>query len=130
MILALSTFNQFSFVDKMMENGASGYLLKNAEQSEITTAVQLALRGETYLSREVSETIKAVEEGRKDKPALTRREKEVLELVAEGLTNQEVADKLCISVATVDTHRKNLLAKFHVKNTALLIRTAAKMQII
>lgn len=130
MILALSTFNQFSFIDKMMENGASGYLLKNAERSEIKEAIQLAVKGGTYLSREVNETLKAVEEGRNDKPALTRREKEVLELIADGLNSQEIADKLFIGVSTVDTHRKNLLTKFGVKNTALLIRIAAKLQMI
>lgn len=130
MILALSTFNQFSFIDKMMENGASGYLLKNAERSEIKQAIQHAVKGKTYLSKEVNETLKAVEEGKKDKPALTRREKEVLELIADGLNSQEIADKLFIGVSTVDTHRKNLLSKFDVKNTALLIRTAAKMQMI
>ncbi|MBX9784131.1 MAG: response regulator transcription factor [Chitinophagaceae bacterium] len=130
MILALSTFNQFSFIDKMMENGASGYLLKNAERTEITEAIHHVLKGGTYLSREVTDTMKAVEEGKKDKPALTRREKEILELVADGLTNQEIADQLFIGVSTVDTHRKNLLAKFNVKNTASLIRMAAKLQMI
>lgn len=130
MILALSTFNQFSFIDKMMENGASGYLLKNAERSEIKEAIQLVVKGGTYLSREVSDTLKAVEEGKKDKPALTRREKEVLELIADGLNSQEIADKLFIGVSTVDTHRKNLLVKFAVKNTALLIRVAAKLEMI
>jgi DNA-binding NarL/FixJ family response regulator len=130
MILALSTFNQFSFIDKMLQSGASGYLLKNAEGHEISEAIQTAAKGGTYLSREVTETIKAVEEGKKDKPALTKREKEILELVAEGLTNQEIADQLFIALSTVDTHRKNLLAKFDVKNTASLIRLAAKLQFI
>ncbi len=130
MILALSTFNQFSFIDKMMENGASGYLLKNAERTEITEAIKQAIKGGTYLSREVNETLKAVEEGRNDKPALTRREKEVLELIADGLNSQEIAEKLFIGVSTIDTHRKNLLAKFNVKNTASLIRIAAKLQMI
>ena len=55
---------------------------------------------------------------------LTRREKEVLELIAEGMTNNEIAEKLFISVTTVDTHRKNLLAKFEAKNIASLVRAA------
>jgi DNA-binding NarL/FixJ family response regulator len=130
MILALSTFNQFSFIDKMIENGASGYLLKNAERSEITEAIKEAVKGGTYLSREVNETLKAMDEGSNDKPALTRREKEVLELIADGLNSQEIADKLFIGVSTIDTHRKNLLSKFDVKNTASLIRKAAKLQMI
>jgi DNA-binding NarL/FixJ family response regulator len=83
MVIALSTFNQFSFIDKMTENGASGYLLKNAERSEIMEALQLVVKGGTYMSREVADTLRAVEDGKDDKPSLTRREKEVLELVAD-----------------------------------------------
>ncbi|MBO9658886.1 MAG: helix-turn-helix transcriptional regulator, partial [Chitinophagaceae bacterium] len=60
----------------------------------------------------------------------TRREKEVLSLIAEGMTNNEIAAQLFISSATVDTHRKNLLAKFATKNTASLIRKAAQMQLL
>jgi DNA-binding CsgD family transcriptional regulator len=74
--------------------------------------------------------LRAVEDGKDDKPSLTRREKEVLELVADGLTNSEIAEKLFIGITTVDTHRKNLLVKFNVKNTASLIRKAAKLQMI
>jgi DNA-binding CsgD family transcriptional regulator len=61
---------------------------------------------------------------------LTRREKEVLDLIAEGLTNQQIADKIFVSPLTVDSHRKNLLAKFGVKNTAALIRFAAKHNLL
>ena len=61
---------------------------------------------------------------------LTRREKEVLGLIADGLTNNEIAQKLFISSTTVDTHRKNLLAKFDVKNVASMIKAAAQLQLI
>jgi DNA-binding CsgD family transcriptional regulator len=63
-------------------------------------------------------------------PLITRREKEVLGLIADGMTNNEIAQQLFISVATVDTHRKNLLAKFESKNIASLIKTAVQMQLI
>ena len=120
-IIGLSTFNQQSFIQKMMDNGASGYVLKNATQEEITSAIETVMKGKTYLSEEASNTL------RKDNGAaiiLTRREKEVLELIADGMTNAEIAQKLFISVTTVDTHRKNLLAKFETKNTAALIKIA------
>ena len=120
-IIGLSTFNQQSFIQKMMDNGASGYVLKNATQDEITSAIETVMKGKTYLSEEASNTL------RKDNGAaiiLTRREKEVLELIADGMTNAEIAQKLFISVTTVDTHRKNLLAKFETKNTAALIKIA------
>ena len=126
-IIGLSTFNQQSFIQKMMENGASGYVLKNATQEELTEAIDTVVKGKKYLSDEVSQTLR-----RDDTPGvvLTRREKEVLELIADGLTNAEIAKQLFISVATVDTHRKNLLAKFDVKNTASLIKTAVQQQLI
>lgn len=126
-IVGLSTFNQQSFIQKMMDNGASGYVLKNATQEELMEAIEVVVKGKIYLSEEASNTL------RKDDAIdiiLTRREKEVLELIAGGMTNAEIAQKLFISVTTVDTHRKNLLAKFEVKNTALLIRTAVQRQMI
>lgn len=121
-IIGLSTFNQQSFIQKMMDNGASGYVLKNATQEEITKAIETVMKGKTYLSEEATQTL------RKENGAnivLTRREKEVLELIADGMTNAEIAQKLFISVTTVDTHRKNLLTKLEAKNTAALVKIAA-----
>ena len=120
-IIGLSTFNQQSFIQKMMDNGASGYVLKNATQEELTSAIETVMKGKTYLSEEASNTLRK-ENG--TNIVLTRREKEVLELIADGMTNAEIAQKLFISVTTVDTHRKNLLAKFETKNTAALIKIA------
>lgn len=122
-IIGLSTFNQQSFIQKMMENGASGYVLKNATQEELVEAIDLVCKGKIYLSEEASH---ALREQTSANIILTRREKEVLELIAEGMTNNEIAQQLFISVTTVDTHRKNLLAKFEAKNVASLIRTAVK----
>jgi len=127
-IVGLSTFNQQSFIQKMMDNGASGYVLKNATQEELMEAVQTVMKGKTYLSEEASQVLRKNADA--DIPLLTRREKEVLELIADGLTNNEIAQKLFISVATVDTHRKNLLAKFEAKNIASLIKAAMQMQML
>lgn len=126
-IIALSTFNQLSFIQKMIENGASGYVLKNATQDELMEAIATVVKGKTYLSDEVSQTLQKKESGT---IVLTRREKEVLGLIAEGMTNHEIAQQLFISQATVDTHRKNLLAKTEAKNTASLIRIATQLQLI
>ena len=120
-IIGLSTFNQQSFIQKMMHSGASGYVLKNATQEEITSAIEIVMKGDTYLSKEASQSLRKESEMA---IVLTRREKEVLELIADGLTNFEIGQKLFISVTTVDTHRKNLLAKFETKNTAALIKIA------
>ena len=126
-IIGLSTFNQQSFIQKMMENGASGYVLKNATQEEIMEAIATVAKGKTYLSDGVSQLLKKQED---TGVVLTRREKEVLELVAEGMTNIEIGAKLFISPSTVDTHRNNLLTKFEAKNTASLIRLAAQKHFI
>jgi DNA-binding NarL/FixJ family response regulator len=123
-IIGLSTFNQRSYIEKMMENGASGYLLKNAGKEEILKGIEAAMQNKKYLSHEAALTIRNNQD--KELPILTRREKEVLELIAAGHTNQDIADKLFISCTTVDTHRKNLLQKFEAKNVAVLINLATK----
>jgi len=127
-IIGLSTFNQQSFIQKMMNNGASGYVLKNATKEELLEGIQTVMKGKMYLSIEAAQSLRKSNDT--NVPVLTRREKDVLELIASGMTNNEIAAKLFISPATVDTHRKNLLAKFDVKNTASLVRMAVQMQLI
>jgi DNA-binding NarL/FixJ family response regulator len=126
-ILGLSTFNQQSFIQKMIDNGASGYVLKNATQSELKEGIETVMKGKIYLSDEAAQSLRDVGN---ESPVLTRREKEVLELIAEGMTNNEIAQKLFVSVTTVDTHRKNLLTKLSARNTAELVRLAFLHRII
>lgn len=128
-ILGLSTFNQQSFIEKMMSSGASGYLLKNATQEELLEGIQAVVNGKQFLSFDAVLALRKVETS-ENVPLITRREKEVLGLIADGMTNNEIAQKLFISVATVDTHRKNLLAKFESKNIASLIKMAMQLQLI
>lgn len=129
MILALSTFNQGSYVTKMMENGASGYVVKNADKKELLEAIHEVNKGKTYLSFEAGQAMRKNNESVQI-PAITRREKEILALIAEGFTNPEIASKLFVSSTTVDSHRKNLLAKLNVKNTASLIKFAMDHELI
>jgi DNA-binding NarL/FixJ family response regulator len=130
MVLALSTFNQGTYVRKMIESGASGYLLKNADRKEITDAIKLVVQGKTYLSFDAGQALKSDTKLQDALPPLTKREKEVLVYIAEGLTNTQIADKLFISVDTVDSHRKNLHNKLNVKNTAMLIRFAIENKLV
>jgi DNA-binding NarL/FixJ family response regulator len=127
-IVGLSSFNQQSYIQKMMFNGASGYVLKNATREEIIIAIETVINGDTFLSNEASITMRENKDA--EIPVITRREKEVLQLIAEGLINKEIAEKLFISTTTVDTHRNSLLSKFDVKNTANLIRLAAQFHLI
>ena len=126
-IIGLSTYNQKSFIEKMMDNGASGYVLKNATREELVEGITTVYAGKTFLSFEAGQTLRKITD---TAVILTRRETEILELIAQGMTNNEIASKLFVSSTTVDTHRKNLLSKFGVKNTASLIRAAVQMQII
>jgi DNA-binding NarL/FixJ family response regulator len=127
-VIGLSTFNQQSFIQKMMDNGASGYVLKNATQEELMKGIETVVKGKTYLSDEASQVLRKNDDS--NAPVLTRREKEVLELIVEGMTNNEIAAKLFLSSTTVDTHRKNLLLKLSAKNTAELVKLAFLHKII
>jgi DNA-binding NarL/FixJ family response regulator len=128
-IIGLSTSNQPSVIRKMQENGASGYLLKDASRNEILEALQQVNKGREYVSFSVAEALK---KGGSDTllPALTRREKEILELIAEGHTNKKIAAKLFLDKTTINSHRKNMLTKFNVKNTAALIKIAVTNHLI
>ena len=128
-IIGLSTSNQPSVIRKMQENGASGYLLKDASKSEILEALQQVNKGREYVSFSVAEALKK-KGSNTSLPALTRREKEILELIAEGLTNRKIAAKLFLDRTTINTHRKNMLTKFNVKNTAALIKIVVTNHLI
>jgi DNA-binding NarL/FixJ family response regulator len=126
-ILGLSTFGDRGYISRMIESGASGYLMKSSSATEIAEAIQTVIDGRLYLSLSMEQLLKSGSSESPDAfPALTRREKEVLTLIAEGLTNNQIAAKLFISPLTVDSHRKNLLTKLKVNNTASLIRLAVQ----
>ena len=125
--LALSTFNDRGYVSKMIENGASGYLLKNSSREEIYKAISEVLIGNMYFNVGYQkQNISKYDEI----PIITRREKEVLIQIAEGLTNQQIANKLFISITTVSSHRQNLMLKLEANNTASLIKNALKFDLI
>ena len=128
-VLGLSTFNQQSFIEKMMSNGASGYVLKNASGQELMEGINTIVQGKEYLSFDAAIALRHTDKS-SSVPVITRREKEVLELIANGFTNNEIAKQLFLSCTTVDTHRKNLLAKFEAKNIASLIKHAMQLQMI
>jgi DNA-binding NarL/FixJ family response regulator len=128
-ILGLSTFNQQSFIEKMIGSGASGYVLKNATQEELMEGIETVMKGKQFLSFDAALALRKPDVNN-NAPVITRREKEVLELIADGMTNNEIAQKLFISTTTVDTHRKNLLAKFEAKNIASLIKVAVQQHMI
>jgi DNA-binding NarL/FixJ family response regulator len=143
-VLALSMFDDESYIVNMLEVGAAGYILKNTGQEELVKAITAVADGENYFSDKVSSKLlnqfiknkgqptSGSSNKNRDAPVehLTKREKEVLKLIAEENTNKEIAEKLFISPRTVDTHRRNLLQKLNVKNTAGLVRYAMKHDIL
>lgn len=130
-ILGLSTFNQGLYIKKMMENGASGYILKNTSKEELIRAILAVCEGAIFFNGEVGQAFEEYQKSSKvESPVLTPREKEILGLIAEGYTNPQIAEKIFLSPFTVDSHRKNLLAKLNVKNTAMLIRVAVEQKLI
>ncbi|RYZ27880.1 MAG: response regulator transcription factor [Chitinophagaceae bacterium] len=133
-IIAFSSFDDTHYIRQIIRNGASGYLLKNADQQTIVAAIQQVMKGEEYIDESIKkmliqESISGQRRSMFDIP-LTKREKEILQLIANGLSNQEIADKLFISLRTVETHRFNLTQKLDVKNAAGLVKEAIKRGLV
>lgn len=130
-IIGISTFSERSYISRMIENGALGYLIKSASKEEISEAIETVLNGKMYLSVSMEHIGKPLSIlSPESLPELTKREKEILQLISEGLTNNQIAEKLFISPLTVDSHRKNLLTKLNANNTASLIRFAMENRLI
>jgi len=133
-MIAFSSFDDTHYIKQIIRSGASGYLLKNADQETILTAIKKVVEGEEYIDESIKmiliqESISGQRRSMFDIP-LTKREKEILKLIADGLSNQEIADKLFISLRTVETHRFNLTQKLDVKNAAGLVKEAIKRGLV
>ncbi|MDE5421076.1 response regulator transcription factor [Ancylomarina sp. DW003] len=132
-VLAISMHGDQEYVIKMLEAGAMGYILKNSGKEEVLTAIKSIANGETYLSQEVSKCL-MLNAIQKSKPStdipLTKREVEVLQLISQEFSNAEIANKLFVSTRTIDTHRRNLMEKLAVKNTAGLVKYAFRNKLI
>ena len=126
-VLALTTHNEYSMVRQMLDNGASGYLIKNAMIEEVLTGIEAVYDGGTFLCHEIDVMMKRPKETHL---WLSQREREMLKLIAEGLTNSEIADRIFLSPETIKGYRKNLLLKLGAKNTAVLVRTAFELKLI
>ncbi len=135
-IIALSMISESNLIKLMLKNGAGGYLHKNAGHEEIKEAIHNVMAGKKYLSEEISDALLNLNQNdfksRPDSPfpKLSRREEEILELILEEKTTQEISDKLFISFGTVETHRRNIMIKLGVKNTAGLVRVVYEYNIL
>ncbi len=129
-IIGLSMLSDFGTIHKMLESGADGYLLKNISGDELFTALSQVLEGKTYLNTELQQLILKGMRDQKSIPQLTKKEKEVLNLIAAGHTNKEIASKMEIGEETIKSHRKNIMHKFDIHNTAELVRFAIDHQLV
>ena len=128
-IIALSMFSEEEYYTKMIDVGVKGFLLKNSQFEDVQKAIVEVYEGNNFFSPEILEhIISSMYKKKTEKPVLdlTEREIEVLYNICKGLSNQEIADLLCISKRTVDKHRENLLLKTEAKNTAGLVVYAIK----
>jgi DNA-binding NarL/FixJ family response regulator len=133
-MIALSMFGEDAYLHQMIDAGVSGFLLKNINKEGLDRAIRCVMEGKSYYSEELMAIFarKYVEPSGKQDPEaeLTKRELEVLQLIAEGLTDQEIADKIFLSIRTINWHRANLISKTGSKNTVNLITYAIKNNLV
>ncbi len=130
-VLALTMHEDINMIRKMVEAGASGYILKRTNMNEVLEAIRVVAKGGKYLGRDVQEIL-LNNMGQPEKPAeqtenpsrLTQRESEILNLITKELRNEEIAEKLFISERTVETHRRNIFTKTKTKSIVGLIKYA------
>ncbi len=133
-VLFLSAFYQNSIIIRALRSGGSGYILKNCSRNELFDAIRSVSQGKNYFSHEISQMV-AQSFLIKDPTQLsiesvTPREREILYWIVNELSNAEIAEKLGISIKTVEIHRMRLLSKFGVKNTAGLVRKAIENNVL
>lgn len=138
-ILILTMHDNQEYLNQIIRSGAKGFILKNTDKEELLEAVRTVAGGENFFSKDISKLIidnyirSAKETEKTDaykEVPLTKREIEILKLIASGYSNQEIANILYISYNTVDTHRKNIMHKLAIKNTAGLVRYAIEKGLI
>ena len=130
-VLGLSNHTERSVILNLMQNGASGYLLKNIDINELEKCLDLALTKQMVFSGAVQEII--ANPSSTDLPLLpklTKRETEILKLIALGRTSVQIADELFLSPLTIETHRKRMMSKFKTKNMMSLIKIATDNRLI
>ena len=139
LILILTMHPSEEFIFNAINSGARGYLPKNTSRKELIEAIYAIHRGEEYFAESISNVIlkSYIKKAKSDLPdaennenLLSKREIEVLRLFAEGMTNQEIADKLFISIRTVESHKNHIMARLELKTTVDLVKFAIRNNII
>jgi DNA-binding NarL/FixJ family response regulator len=135
-ILAITSPQTKNVISKAIENGVMSHLLKDCGKEEIIEAIYSTAKGDKFFCGKILDTIMKVKEGVSsevvscDGVKLSSREIEIIQLVADGFTNKQIADKLFLSSHTITTHRKNIMSKLGVNNTAGLVMFAIRQNLI
>jgi len=133
-ILTLTNFDNTLYVSNMLKSGVLGYLLKNTDQETLIEAIETVYRGDVFLKPAMKDKLEQFRQQIKRKTssrfALTPREKDILRLIVDEYSNQEIAEKLFLSLRTVENYRLNLSLKLEVKNTAGLVRKAIELGLL
>jgi DNA-binding NarL/FixJ family response regulator len=130
--ILLTMHKQSQFILEALRAGVKGYVLKAQASGDLVHAIRAALQGGTYLSPGISDSVvqAALTKEKAERDPLTQREREVLQLIAEGKTNKEISAALAMSVKTVESHRRNLMLKLDIHETASLVRHAIRIGLI
>ena len=136
-VLVLTQYDHEEYVRRVVQSGASGYILKSSVAEDLRRAIRAVAGGEQYFAPSVSKLMiesyvrtTTGQGGQKSTIELTPRETEILQLIVDGHTNQQIAKKLHISVRTVEFHRANLTEKIGVRDTAGLVKYAIQKRIV
>lgn len=136
-ILVLSMYSDEAYIVQVLQAGARGYLLKDSADADLVRAVSAVVQGKSFFSPAVAKVMlddyvrHLAEKGISDRfDALSEREREIFQLIAEGRSNKEIADLLCISPSTVETHRAHLMEKLDVHSAAEIVLYAVRKGII
>lgn len=132
-ILVLTMHNNPQFTKQLVQLGVEGCILKNAGKKELLHALNEVNNGDRYYGKDVTETLFTSVKHTQDAVAevqLTKREVQIIKLIASEYTTNEIASELSISTHTVDTHRKNIVSKLGVKNTAGLVKFAMENELV
>lgn len=132
-IIAITMHDEQSFIIDMYKSGADGYVLKESGSEDLLKAIETVTQGKSYFTNDVS--IKLINSLANNliepqKQLISSRESEIIRLVSRGLKNKQIAEKLCLSARTVESHRRNILNRLNLKNTAEMINYAIKEGIV
>jgi DNA-binding NarL/FixJ family response regulator len=130
--ILLTMYKEEQYILAALRAGINAYVLKTQSAVDLVQAIRSSLQGETYLSPGISDSVvnAALAGDTFDLDPLTPREREVMQLIAEGQSNKEVAQQLDLSVKTVESHRRNLMVKLDIHETAGIVRHAVKLGLI